>query len=88
MEQKSIRENTILYGTQFEKDISFQGEFPETLWCECKGKMYPIIQVADDLGEICNHRPDDANLWMHDSAVIVVYQCTDCMELKSMYEQG
>lgn len=80
---------TINFSTQFDKEVTYQEEFPAEEWCGiCAAPMFPIVQIADDSGEIANHRPPQTVHWMHDACVIVVYQCHKCMEMKAVYNQG
>ncbi len=80
---------TVNFSNEFEKEMTYQDEFPSEIECEkCQGDMLPILQVADDSGQIAERRPPEARFWIHDACVIVVYQCTNCMELKADYNQG
>ncbi len=79
----------INFSTKFEKEMTYQEEFPNEEWCEkCAAVMFPVVQIADDSGEIAKDRPPAAALWMHDACVIVVYQCHRCMDMKAIYNQG
>ena len=78
----------ILFGTDFDPNMTFQEKFPETMICDCAANMYPIVQIADDEGIISRRTHCAAKNWMHDSAIIVVYQCHACMKLKALYNQA
>ena len=78
----------ILFGKDFDSKLTHQEDFPETMICDCSANMYPIVQIADDEGLISQRKPSLAENWMHDSAVIVVYQCHKCMKLKALYNQA
>lgn len=77
------------FSRKFDKNLTYQEEFQEREWCrKCNAHMYPVVQIADDQGEIAKDIPLRATLWIHDVCVIVVYQCGECMEMKAVYNQG
>ncbi len=78
----------IRFGKEFNGKLTFQEEFLEKLECECSGEMLPIVQVCDTEGSIAARRPDGAKLWPHDSMVIVVYMCEDCLKTETKWNQA
>ena len=79
----------INFSTAFDKEMTYQEEFPIEERCgRCGSRMLPVVQIVDDTGEIANDRPPKTELWMHDACVIVVYQCHRCMDMKAIYNQG
>lgn len=80
----------IRVGKRFDKETTYQDRFDEQLVCFCLGErtMFPILQFCDDEGTISKDKPKEAKLWPHDSMVLVVYMCKECLNTKVIWNQA
>ncbi len=79
---------TTIIGRGIDLSNTYQKDFPAELECACGERMVPVIQIRDDEGHISNMRPEGAGMWPHDSLVLVVYMCQECMETENRWNQA
>ena len=69
-----------------------QEKFPtETKCCRCEG-ISRIAFVAHETGQdqgpyVCQFKPNDDGLWIHDCCVVAIYFCKNCLEPTALYNQ-
>ena len=73
---------------------SWQHEFPTVVSCRdnCGGigriAFVAIEEAGEEEGYIRDNRPENADLWPHDSIAVAVYICEKCMKTTSIMNQG
>ena len=75
------------------QDSSYQLHFPTYVPCyRCKEKANPIMIINDDEGLIAqnspNREPSGRPIWPHDSASFVLYMCSECGEVTTLWNQA